>query len=156
MLADPRHSRVVLVNLTRGEPIDSSIAFAARRRASLSLLPIAVDMFGVAVTVVGEYQPARLPEQVAHYLARFLPNSISRSRLSAGSFTLPSAVLSDAITAAFDRRGGFPTSCMSSSCKSIRSPNVRTLRATRGLDDPLRSILRSISNAHSSPSLRCR
>jgi len=43
----------------------------------------------------------------ARCLARFLPNSISRSRLSAGSFTLPSSVLSDAITAASDRRGAF-------------------------------------------------
>ena len=34
--------------------------------------------------------------------------------------------------------------------------HVRTFRATRGLDDPLRSILRSISSAHSSPSLRRR
>lgn len=89
-------------------------------------------------------------------LARFLPNSISRSRLSAGSFTLPSVAFSDVITAAFDRRGGLPTSCMSLSCRSIRSPNVRTFRTTRGLEYPLRSMLRSISSAHSSPSLRRR
>ena len=85
-------------------------------------------------------------------LARFLPNSIRRSRLSADSFTPPSSVLSDPITAAFDRRGGFPASCMSSSRRPIKSPNVRTFRTARGLDDPLRSILRSISSAHSPPS----
>jgi len=62
----------------------------------------------------------------------------------------------EATTAAFDRRGGLPTSRMSSSCRSIRSPNVRTFRTARGLDDPLRSMLRSISSAHSSPSLRRR
>src|SRR5690349_13341178 len=44
---------------------------------------------------------------------------------------------------------GPTTSRMSSSCRSIRSPNVRTFRTTR-------SILRSISSAHSSPSLRRR
>src|SRR3954462_8460625 len=83
----------------------------------------------------------------ASALARFLPNSISRSRLSADSFTLPSAVLSDDLTADFDRRGGFPTSCMSSSCRSIRSPNGRPLPAARGLDDPLWSMLRSANSS---------
>jgi len=46
-------------------------------------------------------------------LACFLPNSIRRSRLSADSFTPPSSVLSDPITAVFDRRGVFlPRACL--------------------------------------------
>ena len=69
-------------------------------------------------------------------LARFLPNSINRSRVSAWIFTLPNESFSASITAAFDRRIGFPTSCMSSSCRSIRSENVRTFRTALGLDDP--------------------
>jgi len=38
------------------------------------------------------------------------------------------------------------------SWRSIRLPKVRTCRNARGLDEPLRSMLRSTSSAHSSPS----
>jgi hypothetical protein len=40
-----------------------------------------------------------------------------------------------ATAAAYDPARGFPTSCMFSSWRSIRSPNVRTFRTMRGLDD---------------------
>ncbi len=66
MLADPRHSRIVLINPTRGEQANVAAAFAARRRASLTLLPFCREMFGVVQTAVGDYEPSQLEEQVAH------------------------------------------------------------------------------------------
>ena len=54
MLADPRHSRLVLINLARGDGGDVSSEFGARRRESLALLPAAFEIFGVGVHVVGE------------------------------------------------------------------------------------------------------
>lgn len=86
-------------------------------------------------------------------LARFLPNSIRRSRLSARRFTLLSAVMSDAMPAAFDRRGGFRTS-MHVFIVQVDQIAKRTNAARRAWFG--RSILRSISSAHSSPSLRRR
>jgi hypothetical protein len=89
-------------------------------------------------------------------LARFLPNSISRSRLSAGSFTLPSASFSAAITAAFDRRGGLSN--------FVHVFIVQVDQIAKRTDVAYRpwfrrffaSMLRSISSADSSPSLRRR
>jgi hypothetical protein len=69
MLADPRHSRVVLINLTRGERANVTAEFAARRRASLTLLPFCQEILGVGQTAVGEYKPNQLAEQVAHSIA---------------------------------------------------------------------------------------
>jgi hypothetical protein len=69
MLADPRHSRVVLINLTRGKRANVTAEFAARRRASLTLLPFCQEMFAVSQTAVGEYEPSQLAEQVAHSIA---------------------------------------------------------------------------------------
>jgi len=69
MLADPRHSRVVLINLTRGERANVTAEFAARRRTSLTLLPFCQEMFAVGQTAVGEYEPSQLAEQVADSIA---------------------------------------------------------------------------------------
>jgi hypothetical protein len=68
MLADPRHSRLVLINLARGEGGGVSSEFGARRRESLSLLPAAFEIFGVGVQAVGEYDSAQLPDAVAPYI----------------------------------------------------------------------------------------
>jgi hypothetical protein len=65
MLADPRHSRIVLINLTSGEQAIST-DFAARRRASLSLLPICQQIFGVVQQAIGEYRRAQLPDDAIH------------------------------------------------------------------------------------------
>lgn len=65
MLADPRHSRVILINLTRGEHANMPVEFAARRRASLELLPICQDVFGVPQVAIGEYEPNQIPHGVA-------------------------------------------------------------------------------------------
>jgi hypothetical protein len=66
MLADPRRSRVILINLTRGEQANMPVEFAARRRATLALLPICHDVFDVTQLAIGEYEPDQIPERVAH------------------------------------------------------------------------------------------
>ena len=65
MLADPRRSRVVLINLTRGEQADMSAEFGARRRANLSLLALCKEVFDVVPLAVGEYEPRQIPDEVA-------------------------------------------------------------------------------------------
>lgn len=64
MLADPRRSRLVLINLARGEKGVSS-EFGARRRESLVLLPAVCEIFGVGLHVVGEYETAQLPDALS-------------------------------------------------------------------------------------------
>src|SRR5215469_6767783 len=65
MLADPRHSWLILINLGRGEGGGVSAKFIARWRESLSLLAAAPNVFGVGVHAVGEYDLAELPEALA-------------------------------------------------------------------------------------------
>jgi hypothetical protein len=63
MLADPRHSRIVLLNMTRrdgAEPDASSLRYSRE----LSLLPVCQDVFGVPKIAVGEYERALLPQEV--------------------------------------------------------------------------------------------
>lgn len=66
MLADPRNSRVVLVNPTRGETAATSKGVA--RAATLSLLQAGANLFGTELIVVGEVQSSQIPEQVARSL----------------------------------------------------------------------------------------
>jgi hypothetical protein len=65
MLADPRHSRLVLINPTRGEPGSVSSEFVARWRESLSLLPGAFEILGIGVHAIGDCDLAQLPEGLA-------------------------------------------------------------------------------------------
>jgi len=65
MLADPRHSRLVLINLARGDGGSASAEFIARRRESLALLPSAFEIFGVGVHAVGDHDSAQLPDALA-------------------------------------------------------------------------------------------
>lgn len=65
MLADPRHSRIVLINLARGEQAGPRPDSAARRRASLSLLPACHEIFGVPQTAIGEYDPTQISQELA-------------------------------------------------------------------------------------------
>jgi hypothetical protein len=65
MLADPRHSRLVLINPARGEPGAVSAEFVARRRESLSLLPGVFEILGLCLHAIGEYDSALLPEVLA-------------------------------------------------------------------------------------------
>lgn len=68
MLADPRHSRIVLINPSRGAPVTTGEVFIARRRESLSLLPAASDIFGVSVHVFGEHHHGPEPNKPAEAL----------------------------------------------------------------------------------------
>jgi nicotinamidase-related amidase len=63
MLANPGHSRIVPINPSRSEPGEVPAEIAARRRQSQMLLPAAQEIFGVGLSVSGEYEPAKLPEK---------------------------------------------------------------------------------------------
>ena len=65
MLADPRHSRLVLINPARAETHAASAEFVARRRESLALLPAVIEILGVGVHAIGEYDAAQLPAALA-------------------------------------------------------------------------------------------
>lgn len=56
MLANPRHSRLVLINPGREEPGGTPAGLLARRRESLSLLQRSQEIFGIALDVAGEPQ----------------------------------------------------------------------------------------------------
>src|SRR5690348_17749514 len=56
MLADPRHSRVVLINRTCGETSALSAGLAACR-ASLALLRAGLEVFAIPSILVGEREP---------------------------------------------------------------------------------------------------
>jgi nicotinamidase-related amidase len=62
MLADPRHSRIVLVNPARSVSVGVTAESAARWQAGIALLPAVVELFGVSVFVIGEYDPEHMPE----------------------------------------------------------------------------------------------
>jgi hypothetical protein len=63
MFANPNHSRVVLINPSRSELGEMPAEIAARRHDSQALLSAVLRIVPVAMNVIGEYQPARLPER---------------------------------------------------------------------------------------------
>ncbi len=71
MLANPRHSRVVLINPSRNGLGELPAEAVARRGDSLALLPAAHEIFNVAVQIIGEYKPGLLPEKL-HEVAAIL------------------------------------------------------------------------------------
>jgi hypothetical protein len=62
MLADPRHSRVVLINLTRDERAVS--AGLPARHVDLSLLDAGLEIFSVALNVVGNRDSGKVVRSV--------------------------------------------------------------------------------------------
>jgi hypothetical protein len=66
MLADPRHSRLVLINPARVGSHAASAEFIARWRESLVLLPAVFEILGVGVHAIGDYDAAQLPAELAH------------------------------------------------------------------------------------------
>jgi len=80
MLADPRRSRVVLINPTRGEQANMPVEFAARRHASLALLPTCQEIFGVPQFAIGEYEPNQVPDRVAPSIAPLNIDSLTMWR----------------------------------------------------------------------------
>jgi hypothetical protein len=77
MLADPRYSRLVLINPARGESGAVSTEFAARWRESPSLLQPAFEILGVGVHAIGEYDSALLPEALAPSMTRLDGDGLS-------------------------------------------------------------------------------
>lgn len=65
MLADPRFSRLVLINPSRGEFGEVSPELAARRRESLLLLPAVREVFGVPVHAAGDHDAGKIPPAIA-------------------------------------------------------------------------------------------
>jgi hypothetical protein len=65
MLADPRHSLLVLINPTRAGAHAASGEFVARRRESLALLSSVSELLGVGVHAIGECNAALLPAELA-------------------------------------------------------------------------------------------
>lgn len=57
MLADPRQSRLVLINPGRSKPGTVSAECADARQESMALLPAVFEAFGVTADVVGEQEP---------------------------------------------------------------------------------------------------
>jgi hypothetical protein len=68
MLANPHHSRLVLINPGRKEPIGTPTEFLARRHESLSLLRSGLGMFGLTADVAGEYQVEHIPAGLVQFL----------------------------------------------------------------------------------------
>jgi hypothetical protein len=68
MLADSRHSRLVLINPSRGGLGDVSTELVARKRESLVLLSAALELFGIAALAIGEYDPAITPDKLVRLL----------------------------------------------------------------------------------------
>lgn len=71
MLVHPRHSCIVLVNVTRGAAANAREAFAARRRGCLPLLAICQEFFAIPQIAVGEYEQALFPDQLAATIEHF-------------------------------------------------------------------------------------
>lgn len=63
MLADPQHSCVILLNMTRGGA--DAHAPDLRHSGNLALLPAGRKFFGVPQVAVGEYEQSILPDWIA-------------------------------------------------------------------------------------------
>lgn len=87
-------------------------------------------------------------------VARLRPKSINSCRSRWAVFFPPRRVFSILSVAAFDRLGAFPTDFMSSMCRSISSPNVRSRADRDGVGTSPRSIRPSASVAHRRASSR--
>lgn len=64
MLADPRHSCVILINITRGAAGTARVS-GLNDAGSVNLLPACRDIFGVACVSVGECEQAGLTSELA-------------------------------------------------------------------------------------------
>jgi hypothetical protein len=67
MLAEPRRSRVVLLNVTRGAAEE---AFLGGRLENLTLLSVCRDVFATSQRAAGEFDRASLPNNVAGIRSR--------------------------------------------------------------------------------------
>ncbi|MBB4262786.1 hypothetical protein GGD64_006850 [Bradyrhizobium sp. CIR3A] len=76
MLADPRHSCVVLLNMTRGGGVDAQ-ASALGRRGNLTLLPACREVLGIRQIAVGEYERDNVSDQIAVSIDHFDIDALS-------------------------------------------------------------------------------
>lgn len=65
MLADPRHSCVMLLNVARRAATNAIETFVERRRASMALLSACREFLAIPQIAIGEYDEAVLPSDVA-------------------------------------------------------------------------------------------
>lgn len=77
MLADPRQSRVVLLNLARGSVAGEGKAFAIRCFDAQALLPVCRDLLGAKLIAFGEYRPSSLSAEVAATIEHFESEALS-------------------------------------------------------------------------------
>ncbi|WP_445216118.1 hypothetical protein ACKWRH_27870 [Bradyrhizobium sp. Pa8] len=77
MLADPRQSRVVLLNPARGSVAGGAEAFAIRCFEALALLPTCRDLLGVQLIAFGDYRPSSLSAEVAAATEHFQSEALS-------------------------------------------------------------------------------
>lgn len=68
MLADPHHSCIILLNVTRRAATSAIDACAGRRRANLSLLSACRAFLAIPQFAIGEYEPNLVPDQVSSSL----------------------------------------------------------------------------------------
>ena len=76
MLAEPRQSRIVLLNLARGSAEGVAERFAVRCGGSLALLPISHEILGAKSIAFGEYLTDRLPVGVAASIEHFKSDAL--------------------------------------------------------------------------------
>ncbi|SCB28105.1 Isochorismatase family protein [Bradyrhizobium yuanmingense] len=69
MLADPRHSCIVLLNITRVGRLDAN-ASARAQGESLALLSACREVFGIPQIAIGEYERDLLPDHIAASVER--------------------------------------------------------------------------------------
>lgn len=69
MLADPRCSRLVLINLARANLNAAPAEFAARWRESVRMLPLAFEILGVTLHAIGDRASGQLPDALIRSIA---------------------------------------------------------------------------------------
>jgi hypothetical protein len=69
MLADPRHSRLFLINIGRIASGGGTPACDSRRRNDLALLPAAFESLGVQISALGDFDPGSVPSDLARVTA---------------------------------------------------------------------------------------
>lgn len=68
MLADPHHSCIILLNVTRRAATSAIDAFAGRCRANLSLLSACRAFFAIPQFAIGEYEQTLVPDEISSSL----------------------------------------------------------------------------------------
>jgi hypothetical protein len=69
MLSDPRHSRLVLINMSRSEPKGLPADLIARWHENLILFPRAFETLGVGMHAIGEFDATQLPQALTRSVA---------------------------------------------------------------------------------------